>query len=331
MSSRNRSSRRHEWLPATPGRLRSLDGHCSGDPGSKPDIRERSVSEVDRILSYARRERRVTAALCFPHTLDELVTDQGRTFLNTNPARYTEPGPDGDPKHWPWLCSFFEHFLSELPDPVTSSTARASFLAELQRAYQALIDGYGCSGHMMLFAGPTGRGKSLLSTRILPLIFGSGADAGEVLMYKGYRSSQVLSKSYIWFVDGSALVFKRRRFLDHLKDFATGSAPLCRQKGFDLPWYGRIIMSCNDDPRSLAIVRNLGNVVCENLCLYRLHPTWEAEFLPNCQLEPLISSELPFFLRWLLDVFQPPRGLIKGAEPRYELHPFHDPTLVSLA
>lgn len=303
--------------------------------GYSPRADKGTSSEIDQILYYARHHRRVTGACVFAHTREDLVRYRGEQFLNTRPAPYMEPAEDPDPERWPWLCAFFENFFTHTACPDTGIVPKFSFLAEIQRAYRGILKGEGESGHILTIAGPTGRGKSLLACKILPFIFGSGSDAGKFLTKDDFNGH--VADSFIWYVDDQESVSsfaEHTRFSERLKKFvATPEIPYHRKysDSVPIPWYGRIVMTCNDDPHSLGILPNLGISMREKICLYRVNKDWRAKFYPVAEQEALIRQELPFFLRWLADYYQPPENLINTSEPRYGLHPYHDPSLVEAA
>jgi hypothetical protein len=98
-----------------------------------------------------------------------------------------------------------------------------------------------------------------------------------------------------------------------------------------IPWFGRIMVSCNDDPDSVSIIPDLDINSADKICLYRVNAAWRAKFYENCEMEEVILRELPYFLRWLLDEFQPDPALVDRESPRYGLKVYHHPGLVQTA
>lgn len=295
-----------------------------------------TASESEQALYSIQTMHRIDATAPFVYTDQQFVEWNGETYLNTNRRRPMFPAGEGygNPDNFPWLAEFFENFF-DCPetDPIP---ANEFYLAELQRAYRGFLDSVPTQGHVWIIAGPAGRGKSLLNTFILRRIFGSAADAGEFLV-SGKGFNKALGESAIWFVDDnqSAGSFtSHKTFSETLKKHVASPEVSVQPKYKDarsLPWFGRIAVSCNDDPDSISIIPDLDINILDKLAIFKVNPDFEAKFLPNVEMEALLLHELPFFLRWLLDEFVPPEGVLNPTKPRYGIHPYHHPDIIKTA
>jgi hypothetical protein len=92
-----------------------------------------------------------------------------------------------------------------------------------------------------------------------------------------------------------------------------------------LSWKGRIIITTNIDPDSLAIIPDLGPTIRDKIMFFRFNDDFQPDFMPNQKLEATITKELPYFLAWLLKSEVP--SCVKSKEPRYGIESYHNPEL----
>lgn len=294
-----------------------------------------TASEADQVLYAIQQGASIDGAVPFTHTSDTFVEWNGRRFLNTNTRHPLNPAPEqtGNPENFPWLHEYFSNFLDRAEPDIFHP---AEFLlTELQRAYTSLLANRPSSGHVLVFAGPPGRGKSLFTTVILRKIFGSAADAGSFLV-EGKGFNKEMAQSFIWYIDdnkSAVTASQHKHFSETLKKHVATPEVTHQAKyhdGFPMPWYGRIVLTCNDDPESLGLIPDLDRTIKDKLSLF-LISSWQAEFLPNEAMNEILERELPFFLRWLVSEYTPPDEILTPQEPRYGLLPYHHPELVHVA
>lgn len=268
-------------------------------------------------------------------TTEELVKWNGKTFLNTNTRRPMKPSPEGtgNPENFPWLHEYLSNVLDRAPEDFIHP--KEFLLAELQRAYRSIMNSRPTSGHFLIFAGPSGRGKSLLTTVIMRKIFGSAADAGTFLV-EGREFNKDLAESFIWFIDdnkSTTSITQHKNFSESIKKIVATPEVVYRamwNDGIGVPWYGRVMIGCNDDPDSISIIPDLDITIRDKVSLFKVSQ-WQAKFLDNVSMSELLDKELPYFLRWLLDVFVVPEEIDTPDEPRYGLLTYHHPELIDTA
>lgn len=294
-----------------------------------------SASEVESALYAIQTMHRVSATAPFVFTDEQFVEWNGETYLNINRRRPMNPAGEGygNPDNFPWLWEFFQNFFERHKDDKIHP--RDFYLAEMQRAYRSFHSSRPTQGHILFVCGPAGKGKSLLHTFIYRQIFGSATDAGAFLV-DGKGFNRALGESAIWYVDdnkSAGNLSSHKAFSETIKKHAATPEILVEPKYHDarlIPWYGRILVSCNDDPDSVSIIPDLDINILDKLCLFRVNPEWHATFYENIEMQEILLNELPYFLRWLLDEFEVPEEIVSG-EPRYGLLPYHNAGLVAVA
>lgn len=292
-----------------------------------------TATECNQILYYIRTEKRVDFAAPVPHSQDELVYWGGDRILNTLNRRAMSPAEYSDTSQFPWLTKFFDNFFDQ--HPLDLVHPKYYFLAELQRAYQSVMLGEPRLGHVLILAGPTGRGKSLLTTVIMKMIFGSAGDAGEFLLGSSHFNKE-LAESYVWYVDdnrSAANLTEHQRFSEYLKKHA--ATPVVNHHGKfrdqrAMPWFGRVVLTCNEDPESVSIIPNLDINIMDKLSLF-LVSKWKAEFMDSQSMMDMLRKELPFFLKWLLEDYDPQAHGVGVSGPRYGVQEYHHAGLVDMA
>jgi hypothetical protein len=96
----------------------------------------------------------------------------------------------------------------------------------------------------------------------------------------------------------------------------------------DINWYGRAIITLNEDANSLSMIPTLESSNRDKLMAFRIAQNSCREFLPNEQQEALIRRELPFFARWLLD-YEPNQAVLGSA--RYGIRSYFHPMVENSA
>jgi len=293
-----------------------------------------SATDAEQVLVMIQETRRVGGAAPFLFNPDRVVEVNAIPMLNTAPqGKVMKPAEEADPAHWPWLYEFFNNvFDPELQD---GNHPRDFFFAWLQRFWMSGLHSEPRLGQIPIIAGKASRGKSFLGVAIMRKIMGGASDACNYLL-DGKGFNKELGASPIWNVDDSkstATFNDHRRFSEMLKKHAASPELLFHPKYADaitIPWYGRIIITCNDDSDSLAIVPTLDGTILDKLHLFKCHPTWAAKFSSLNENNAMLDRELPHFLAWL-KAWKPPIGVEDRRNPRYGVVSYHHPALVDSA
>jgi hypothetical protein len=285
-----------------------------------------TASDAEKVLLAIQEVRTVDAAVSIALDSRERVEEHGCRYLNVSVKKAMSPAEIGSPEDFPWLQKFFEHTFDEIQ--------RDHFFAWWKRFYRSGLEGALEQGQAIIIAGEAGRGKTLLSRVIVGSSVGGFADASRYLMGDS-RFNKECGENALWVVDDSKSSVTRaqhRAFTEAIKAQISNPQGPTEAKFKDsltLSWKGRIIITTNIDPDSLAIIPDLGPTVRDKIMLFQFNNDYEPDFAPNQKLEATIAKELPFFLKWLLGWKEPAYVLDKN--PRYGVKSYHAPTLEKAA
>lgn len=291
------------------------------------------VSEIDKVLVYIDNNRRVSAAVPMLFMKDEIVPYNGHKYLNTNTKKAMEPAEDGDPKHWPWIHNFIMTGFDGEQDGIP---AHEFWLGWMKRLWLTAYLGNPQQGQSIIVAGEAHTGKTFVSKCLIGVAMGGSAIAEDLLLQKTKFNSQA-AECAIWRCDDAISEgdYKTKQILAaSLKAMASNPEVLYHPKYMtpqQLPFKGRVILTCNVDPESLKILPFLDGTIKDKLMLFRISPTYDPHFFTtNTENENRVLQELPHFLRYLMD-YQVHPGVIDAANPRFEIKSFHHKQLVAEA
>lgn len=296
-----------------------------------------TASEVEQVLFAIQESSPINAVAPFPHTPERFVEWSNQLYLNINTNQPCEPSPEGTGKareNFPWLHEYLTNLLHRHPTDVIHPIEY--IYAELQRAYRAIRKGTPTSGHAIIISGANGKGKSFLTTKLLKHIFGSATDAGKFLV-EGLGFNKEMGQSFIWYVDdnrSAATLSGHRVFTETLKKHVATPEVRWEAKYIDstqLPFYGRVWLTCNEDPESVTMIPDLDMTIRDKVSLFRIDPDRGVKFLPNEEMDNILKRETPYFLRWLLDDYRAPEEITEDATPRYGIREYHHPDLLASA
>lgn len=294
---------------------------------SSEAVFEGEISEDQQALLFAQQYKRIDAAVplvCRPNGLTHL---QGKKLLNISKVMPLEPASHtkGE-EEFPWISNFLHAFFA-------NDEQLETFLAWLQRFYRGCVEFSPEPGQAVFIAGPVERGKTLLSTVLVSRLVGGHADASDFLTGATGFSGYAL-ESALWAIDDgvvSSNMEKHSQYSAMLKKVVANSMFLYNEKFKTpamIPWNGRVIVTCNLDSESLEVLPNIDTNILDKLLIFRVNNN-EFHFPANRkELDGIISRELPFFARWLLD-WSPSEDVI--AASRYGVHAYHDESTLNLA
>jgi len=290
------------------------------------------ASQIDEVIVYIQDQRRIHGAAPFLYNYDEIVEKGPQRYINTHSnLRPLNAATSGKPSLWPNLHDWMNNFME---DKISSQY----LFAWLQRFYLGAVSGKPEMGHSLIIAGDHDKGKSLLSTFLLPKIFNGGADAGRYLLgLEGFN--QDLTQSPIWYIDDNAsgaTVSEHRRFSEMLKKLSATpkvTARVMYSDPVDIPRVGRILLTTNTDADSLAVIPNLDGTILDKLMIFKMNPKHTPWFrsLSSHDIEKTIEKELPHMLAWLVNDFKAPSYVTQGASGRFGINAYHHAEIVSMA
>lgn len=273
--------------------------------------KNQTLSEMEQALLTISNDCRVDEVAPVIFAAERVVPFNGFKLLNNSKAVPVQPDSDGDPKLWPWLDGFLQPMFA--PDDDGRETL-PYFLAWLQRLYSAVLAHRLDQGQLLILLGPTGRGKTLLTNKIVGGAVGGFSDASAYLS-GGTAFNKDLCGSAAWVIDdqtAAATYADQRKFVELTKRCVANPRLEYHAKYADaipLPWAGRVMMSLNLDAQSLAALPTLDSSNRDKIIALRVSESHKPKFGTNRQVEETIARELPHFLRWLLDWKAPDRVL----------------------
>jgi hypothetical protein len=286
-----------------------------------------SYSEVDQALHRIQKQQYIACAAPLVHRPKGIVYLNGFRVLNTSSVEMFQPSEDMqvDPsRDFPWLSSYFQTLF----DPVEQLDY---FYAWLRRWYSSALDGRMLPGQASFFAGVPNTGKTLLSTMILSRIFGGHIDASSFLSGEDNFNSHLFN-SAVWAVDDVVPLTDTKthlRFSALIKKMAANRTFSVREKyRVDklIEWNGRVVVTCNTDPESIRILPDVDLSNRDKINLFRVADRDAFTFPRN--VADIIQTELPFFLRWLIE-WSPPDHVL--GDSRYGVQTYCEASLFEAA
>lgn len=301
-----------------------VQGHSSTTPKGE------TCSPIDNILTRIKTTKSIDAAVPVVFCKDEIVVHGDRRFLNTlSRKKAFEYERTPEPVTWDSpLLTHTREFLSNILGPEQLPV----FLAWLSRSYKACYLGRGrdLAGQAILLAGPPEAGKTFLVSAIFGRLLQSVGDAsGYFLDADNFTSS--LCNTGVWSLDDDRLSDRRNghaAFTAVLKK-AVANRTLNYNKKFgaktDIPWWGRVVITCNTDSESLRILPDLEQSILDKLMMFRIPD--DVDSLTRDEALK-VEGELGYFANYLYH-YTLPDELIGTA--RFGIKPFHNPELVEAA
>jgi hypothetical protein len=290
-----------------------LDLRYKGFSTSK---RGKVMSELETAEHFIAKKSRVHLVAPVPSRKERIVYFQSNKILNTDNLQVMEPASERNPKKCEWITNFLEQFFADGID---------YFFAWWKRAYIAARDKKPLQGQCLIIVGGTGKGKSLLSNRIIGGSMGGFADASSYVSGATTFNKELGSK-LCWVVDDNTSAANpqdQRKATEINKRIVAN--PRCEyiakcKDAVTVPWNGRIVITTNLDAHSLTVIPALDSGNEDKIMAFLVHPDATNEFPPNHELEALIEEELPYLLAELLHGYHIPERL-KGTE-RYGVKGF---------
>lgn len=287
--------------------------------------RDDAASECDMALHRIELTKRVDGALPFPHNPKTVVDINGVKILNTSTARLVTPALDAVAwgEDFPWLADYLTGLFKD-------EKTLMFFLSWLHVWLKSLHEGDPRKGHALFIVGPPNTGKTLLSTKIISRIVGGSAEVTQFIVDGNQYNNAAFEKA-LWTVDDAspgASPGAHAKFSSAVKSIvANGTFRYEKKYGsaMDVPFFGRLITTLNEDPNSLAILPDADNSLLDKVMILRTSSRPAPVAYDPAERMQVIDRELPYFVRYVLD-FQMPDYVELDA--RLGIKPFHDPELL---
>jgi len=175
-----------------------------------------------------------------------------------------------------------------------------------------------------------GKGKTLFSRAVVGKLMGGHADA-QAHLVGGSEWTENLIQSPVMRIDDSLATSDRKGltdFTNRLKKYTANAEMIYNQKykqSGTVPWFGRIIITCNMDTESLRILPDMDLSTRDKISLFRTSdavidfPDWQT-------IDRKLSKELPAFARFLED-WEIPDSCV-SPDARFGVKSYHHPELL---
>ena len=287
---------------------------------------KKGASQMDRVIYTIETQRRVDAAVPILFTDEEVVDVGNDRFLNTNFRKPVQPAADGSESMWPFIKSWLWQIFGDEQLPY--------FLAWFGRFYKGAIENQPTQGQVVVVAGGPSQGKTLLGWRVVGAAMGGFADAAMYLQGKT-SFNKTAAEHPIWSLDdptGMIDYDKHKAFGESIKAHVANPRVSYHPKhkdSIEIPWYGRLFMTCNTDPQSLGVLPPMDNAVADKIMLFKF-TDHQHHFEANHKVEAVLEAELPHFLRWLLE-YSPPAEVLWPDNQRFGIRSYHNPEMLHTA
>jgi hypothetical protein len=285
------------------------------------------ISRAEKVLCAVQDARKIDFAAPLLFEKDEIVNLNGDKVLNIGRREAMQEADVVDVTMFPWIYDFITNIFVQ---PDGSNTQMDYFLAWFQRLWVSARNHHLAQGQMLVLAGDAGQGKTFMSRCIIGAALGGSVDASDILQGKTNFNKQA-AETCIWRIDDAAYASNRNeavRFGETLKRHVANPVATYHPKfrdAVEFPWKGRIVLTCNTDPQSLAILPSLNNTIADKILMLKFGgymPTFQSNHLQEAN----VAKELPYFLAWLKQ-WQAPAYVIAG-NSRFGIQGFHHQELV---
>ena len=288
-----------------------------------------TLNEVENAILTISNQNRIHEIAPVIFSPDRVVTYNSHRILNNADITPTPPSDDGDPKNWPFLHKWLTQLFLDSSNIPTINY----FYAWMKRFYIAVTTHTQMQGQALILVGPTNKGKSLLSNRVISALVGGFSDASDYLSGLT-RFNKDLARVASWVIDDttSAASFQDQLKATELIKRAVANPRVEYQAKYvdsvSIPWTGRVIISLNEDANSLSVIPALDSSNQDKIIALKVNPNATSDFPDNAALEKTINDELPHFARWLLD-WDEPKDVMQGR--RFGVASFIDGSIASAA
>jgi len=298
------------------------------------DIKRKGQTTADAhaVLQHIQLTNKITGAMPLVHSRPGLVETEYGRFLNTvrlNPVPAVK-GKTGTPEDFPWIWSFITGLFPKHPgcsDPLDHT------LAWLQRSRSSLDNFLRTVGQAIFLCGPRNNGKTLFLMRIVKPILGNRHANPMAFLTGATQFSDDLYQGYLLAVNDEDSPDEQQRatMVSRLKAMVVNPEHRCHAK-FKTPtitvWTGRLVVTLNDDPASVGMLLDVNPNTVDKQMFLASQP-YAGVFPEQHILEAIIAAELPAFIWWLLNVYQPPQDILSN--DRFGVKSYYDPSILKLS
>lgn len=284
-------------------------------------------SQVEEAFHYAETINRVAVAGTLVPFRPGAITFKNEKYLNTWVPLYTKP-VEQDVTEWgdgfPILGAHLAHFFDE--------EQLRKFLQWLAVFYNSVLNCKPCKGQALFLMGGTGIGKGLLSY-IVEVLVGGGTRAEELIAGTDTFGGECYAKPLMRIDDMAAHTGKNAliKFTEKVKGHVANDMHrfhVKHQMAGTIPWFGRIMVTLNDDQHSMNSLPDFAASVEDKISLFYGNPEksdWIKQLVGLEERQAVIRKEAPYIARFLLNYLEDIP--LEDRDDRYGVKVYHYPRL----
>jgi hypothetical protein len=284
-------------------------------------------AEVDAALTTIENTRSLDGAFPFLYRKEDVVVDGGERFLNISRIRPVQPLEKvvNWGEGFPWIANYLTQLFDEQQLKV--------FLSWLHRFYRGALEGRPKKGQALFVAGPHSAGKTFLSFRVIGGLAGGFAEATDYVLGTTTFNGPMFFHP-VWTIDDAVASADPRRHATYsqiVKKIVANPTQQFHAKYKDAVtqrWDGRLVVTLNDDPESIAMLPNIENTILDKITMLLARAT-TVDFRNG---EAEVTKELPAFAAYVRDFVIPEELQLRHAETaRFGHDSWHHPELLATA
>ena len=159
-------------------------------------------------------------------------------------------------------------------------------------------------GQALILAGGVGKGKTFFAEQIVGNLMGGSQEASDYFIDGSAFTDDITNKPVLLIDDKACDTDSRTRAKFTMRVKALVAKAKIRhhakfQTPVEIPYRGRLIICCNDDPQSLSVLPNLDAATSDKIIMLRLANA-RFHFDSFEQNAKWLAEELPYFARFLM-------------------------------
>lgn len=285
-------------------------------------------SRAEEVMSFVQQNRRVDGAAPLLFQKTGVVFYQNHNVLNISRAKPLPAADKADvtPADFPRLWEFFHSVFAN------SEVCLDHWWAWLERFYRGAVTMQPLNGQAIFICGPKDCGKNFISELVLPMAMGGSApNPYRFLMGDTDFSDDILEAPVLVINDEDAPAeHKKAIFEQKIKAIVANNEHSYHPKFMKkvrIEWCGRLIVTLNDGPKDVGLLPMLNPNTADKMMFF-LAQAHNFKFGDKFENREMVAAELPYLLRWLLDVYQPPASVQMPG--RFGVVSYHDPFLTRI-
>ena len=313
------------WLACTEDqfkrRLRSLGVRAKAIDGE-------TISPADSVLLWLQDHRDVRYAASLAGRASGFHEDNGARYLVTESPHFIA----AEAGEWPMLRALLENLFVR-NEPLHGERQWHTLLSWMKGSVEALRAGKMKEAQALAMAGPPQSGKSLLQRLITHMLGGRECKPFLFMAGKTPFNAELSEAEHLTLEDEhmSRKLHDRLALGAAIKSIVANETHHCHRKnctGITLRPFWRLTITLNDEPEALLVLPPLDDHVADKILLLRASrfplPMPTVTHDERAEFWRRLMSELPAFLHFLLDEYEPPAEL---RDARYVVAGWHHPEL----